>query len=257
LASPKRLPYFEYFLDPKNHQPGIPLDMISYHFYASPKKGETAENWQFSFFAQADGFLGKVRQVEAIRQRLSPGTRTTIDELGVILHKDNAPGDPDKRIPPIYWNAAGALYAYLYVELSKLGIDVVGESQLVGYPTQFPSVTMIDWKNGKPNSRYWVLKLIRDNLGPGDSLMATDSRSAGVKDPDLEVQGYRTETGRKLLLINKRNASRVVKLPREAVNASLDEVDLATGENPPRTTTVNGDTVTLAPFEVAMVRLGP
>ena len=28
--------YFEYFLDHKNHQRGVPLDFISYHFYAIP-----------------------------------------------------------------------------------------------------------------------------------------------------------------------------------------------------------------------------
>src|SRR5665213_601907 len=28
--------YFEYFLNPANHKPGTPLDMISYHFYATP-----------------------------------------------------------------------------------------------------------------------------------------------------------------------------------------------------------------------------
>jgi hypothetical protein len=256
LENPKEgLPRIEYFLDSKNHEPGIPLDMISYHFYASPKTGETADNWQLTFFAQAAGFLDTVHKVEEIRQRLSPTTQTTIDEVGVILPHDNDPGDPVKRIPPIYWNAAGALYAYLYVELSKIGIEVVGESQLVGYPTQFPSVSLIDWKNGKPNARYWVLKLLKDNFGPGDSLVATDSTSANVPDPDLEVQGYQTSSGRKLLLINKRNSPQVVNVPKEAEAATLDEVDLSTGENPPQSTTINGTAVTLAPFEVAVVHL--
>ena len=55
---------------------------------------------------------------------------------------------------------AACEYAYMFMELSKLGIDYIGESQLVGYPgvtsntTQFPDVTMIDWTNGKPNARY-------------------------------------------------------------------------------------------------------
>ena len=68
---------------------------------------------------------------------------------------------------------AGALYAYLFGELRSLGIDVAGESQLVGYPTQFPSVSMVDWTNGKPNPRYWVLKLLKDSFGPGDKLVET------------------------------------------------------------------------------------
>jgi hypothetical protein len=37
LAMPSLRPaYFEYFLDHSNHRPGVPLDMISDHFYASP-----------------------------------------------------------------------------------------------------------------------------------------------------------------------------------------------------------------------------
>ncbi len=37
LAQPSTHPeQFEYFLNPKNHKPGIPLDFISYHFYAVP-----------------------------------------------------------------------------------------------------------------------------------------------------------------------------------------------------------------------------
>ena len=29
-----QLDYFRYFLDRANHAPGVPLDMISYHYYA-------------------------------------------------------------------------------------------------------------------------------------------------------------------------------------------------------------------------------
>src|SRR5215469_16133556 len=37
LAMPSLDPqFFEYFLEHKNHKPGIPLDFISYHFYATP-----------------------------------------------------------------------------------------------------------------------------------------------------------------------------------------------------------------------------
>ena len=172
-GSPSDAPeYFEYFLNPAHHQPGIPLDYISYHFYASPVAGETIDDWQYSFFNQADRFLTTVRFVNQIRDRLSPETKTDTDELGVILPNDNGQvadaSGLSASIPKGYWNAAGALYGYLYINLAKLGVDVIGESQLVGYPSQYPSVSMIDWVNGKPNARYWVLKLIRDNFHPGD-----------------------------------------------------------------------------------------
>ena len=256
LADPSgHLPYFEYFLNSKNHARGVPLDLISYHFYATPAASEGADQWQTTFFKQADNFLGTVRKIQAIRLRLSPSTRTTIDELGVILPNDNNL-DPGDRIPPIYWNAAASLYAYLFVELTKLGIDVVGESQLVGYPTQFPSVSMIDWNNAKPNARFWVLKLLKKNFGPGDLLAATTWQSRDTQNADLEIQAWRTSTGRKFLLVNKRNVPETVLLPDEVSGGRIDEVNLLSAENPAISRTLSATKITLDPFEVAVVHVG-
>lgn len=126
LGNPSANPqWFEYFLDHANHRAGIPLDYISYHFYASPAPSETIDDWQYTFFDQADRFLTAARFINAIRNRLSPETKIDADELGVILPNDN-----DKvadasghiaSIPPGYWNAAGSLYAYLYIGLAKRG----------------------------------------------------------------------------------------------------------------------------------------
>ena len=248
LAMPSLTPkYFEYFLDHNNHRPGIPLDMISYHFYASPGKGQTLEDWQYTFFAEANGFLNSVRYIESIRKRLSPETRTDLDELGVILPTDNTPAD--KVAPPkLYWNLAGSLYAYLFVQLSKLQIDVVGESQMVGYPTQFPSVSMMNWENNKPNARFWVLKLIKDSFHPGDTLVGTEvGREDGVT-----AQAFITPAGHKLLLANQRNRVVEIKLP-DADKASALTVDLATGDGPARSTKPAGGSITLEPFAVTVV----
>ena len=59
--------YFEYFLDPKNHKPGVPLDFISYHFYAVPTADQTPEVEQFTYFDQAEGFLKTVRYVDTMQ----------------------------------------------------------------------------------------------------------------------------------------------------------------------------------------------
>jgi hypothetical protein len=247
LAQPSLVPkYFEYFLDHKNHQPGIPLDIISYHFYASPGKGQTIDQWKYTFFDQADGFLNTVRYVEQIRKRLSPETRTTLDELGVILPTDNKPED---KIPPpdAYWNLAGSLYAYLYMQVSQLQIDIVGESQLVGYPTQFPSVSMMDWRTNQPNARYWVLKLIKDNFHPGDQLVETDSGHE-----DLAAQAYITPAGHKLLLANKRDKAIEISLP-DAEKASALTVDLETGDGPARSVKPASGKIKLEPFSVTVV----
>jgi hypothetical protein len=251
LAKPSDEPhYFEYFLDHAHHQPGTPIDFISYHFYATPGPDETIENWQYTFFDQADEFLSTVRYIEAIRKRLSPATRTNTDELGVILPTDNTPNDDKIVIPDLYWNAAGALYAYLYIGLARQGIDVIGESQLVGYPTQFPSVSMMDWKDGKPNARYWVLKLIHDNFHPGDTLVDTSSDNS-----DLAAQAFTTAGGRNVLLINKRNRTIRVALPAGLELREMMTVDETSGEGSASTSKPTGGTLELAPFAVVVAKV--
>lgn len=251
LAIPSTNPnYFEYFLNHKNHRPGIPLDMISYHFYASPAKEQTIDSWQFTFFDQAAGFLNTVRYIEEIRKRLSPETKTDTDELGVILPTDNKAGD---NVPPpaAYWNLAGSLYAYLYIELSRLQIDVIGESQLIGYPTQFPSVSMMNWENNKPNARYWVLKLLKDSFHPGDKLVETKLNLTDHGE-GVAVQAFVTPSGRKLLLANKRSQATDVSLP-DADKATALTVDEQTGDGPARSVKLDHGVIHLEPFAVTVV----
>jgi hypothetical protein len=252
LAAPGDNPkYFEYFLNPKNHKPGIPLDYISFHFYASPALDETLDGWQHTFFNQARGFLAVTRYILAIRDRLSPNTKIDTDELGVILPTDNTPADKNP-LPGAYWNAAGALYGYLFIELAKQGVDVIGESQLVGYPTQYPSVSMIDYNNGKPNARYWVLKLIKDNFHPGDKMVAEKEGKEG--DPsDVSVQGFITPQGKKVLLVNRTNKEKIVTLSAELQGASSFTVDEATGDEAPRAGKADGANFKLAPFAVTVL----
>ena len=247
MAAPRDNPrFFEYFLNPANHKAGIPLDYISYHFYASPTPLQTIDNWQYTFFDQADGFLTGVKFIESIRKRLSPQTKTDTDELGVILPTDNTPAD--KAAPPAaYWNLAGSLYAYLFIELSRQQIDIVGESQMIGYPTQFPSVSMMNWQNNKPNARFWVLKLLKDTFHPGDKLVETT-----ITSPDLDAQAFVTPTGRKLLLANKRNQEVELALP-DADKASALTVDAETGDGPARAVKPVAGNLKLAPFAVTVV----
>ena len=254
LAAPGANPkYFEYFLNPKNHRPGIPLDYISFHFYASPAKDEGLDQWQHTFFNQANGFLATTRYILAIRDRLSPNTKIDTDELGVILPTDNTPADK-MPLPARYWNAAGALYAFLFVELSKLGVDVIGESQLVGYPTQFPSVSMMDYNNGKPNARCWVLKLIKDNFHPGDKLVAEKEKPEDDDSPsDVMVQGFITPQGKKVLLVNGTNSGKTVTLGQDLQNASALTVDEETGDEAPRAGKPDGANLRLAPFAVTVL----
>ena len=108
---------------------------------------------EHTYWEQADRFLNVVSYINGIRERLSPETKIDADELGSISAEDAEQVKPghvfEKPIPNSYWNLCGAMYAYLYTELAKRGVEVAGESQLVGYPTQFPSVSMVDWETGQ------------------------------------------------------------------------------------------------------------
>ncbi len=164
----------------------------------------------------------------------------------MILPKDNSPGD---SVPPpqAYWNACGSLYAYLFIALSRLQIDVVGMSQLIGYPTQYPSVSMMDWTENQPNARFQVLKLIKDSFHPGDKLVATDMPTG-----DVVGQAYVTVAGRRLLLANKRNRTIEIAVP-DSVHASALMVDETTGDGPARRVKLANGNIALGPFAVAVV----
>jgi hypothetical protein len=227
--------------------------MVSYHFYASPTADQSPEVQQYTFFDQADGFLDVVRYVENIRQRLSPRTKTDIDELGAISGDDRTQSEPGhvvKPIPNSYWNLSAALYAYAFGELARMGIEVVGESQLVGYPTQYPSVSLVDWALNKPNARAWALKLLRENFAPGDKLV-----DSGEENEELFIQGFVAGDGKhKVLLVNKRDRTRVVSIPG-AAGGRVEVVDQQTAFEPPAQGLVRSDEVTLGGLAVAVVTL--
>lgn len=251
LAAPSGDPrMFEHFLDRKNHKPGIPLDMISYHFYATPTADQTPEDQQFTFFDQADRFIATTRYIDAIRQRLSPTTRTTIDEIGSISADDGGQTNPKhvtKPIPDSYWNLSGATYAYVFGNLASLGVDVAGESQLVGYPTQFPSVSMVNWNTGAPNARFRVLELLKTNFHPGDKLSEVNTGT-----PYIYGLGFTDRNGtHKLLLVNKRDREFTLTLP--AGLTEMEYVDQTTRENPPAKQHLNGASLKLRGFAVAVV----
>lgn len=259
LSGPSEAPRtFAYFLDRKNHQPGVPLDYISFHVYATPSGDQTLEDWQYTFFDRANEFISVTRYILQIRDQLSPSTKVMVNEAGAILSGDMTQGEPghvEKPIPPAYWNLGGALYAYLYAELAKLGVDTVGESQLVGYPSQFPSVTMIDWTTGKPNARFAVLELIKNNFGPGDDLPLTEVRPNGsLAEADaIDAQAFTRDGHRKLLLINQRNREVAVQLPAECLGAMMQSIGGVSSDIVKQN--VEGNTVRLLPFAVSVVAL--
>jgi hypothetical protein len=238
LAHPEEYPeFFEYFLNHDNHKPGVPLDFITYHFYADAGKDEPKDTWQYSFFRQADAFLDTVKYVETIRKRLSLKTKTDINEIGSINRY--------KPIPDFYWNLSGAMFAYIFGNLSQIGIDVAGESQLVGYPTQFPSVSLLNWKTGEPNARYLVLQLIHKHFGPGDKIIRSD-----IHHPNVYAYPVIGRDGKhRVMLVNKKNKRAAVDLP--ALGKSVEIVDQH--NNKINSRSLNSKKISLDGFAVAVV----
>ena len=244
--------YLTYFLNAKHHKPGIPLDMISYHFYAVPNSDEPPEVHQFTFFNQADKFLEIVGYIETIRKMLSPKTGTMVNEIGTMLPEDWAQTSPDyvlKPIRPAYWNLSAATYAYVFAGLARLGIDAAGESAIPCGPGMWPSISLLDWETARPNARYWVLKLLHDNFAPGDKLVNTR-----ITAPNVYAQAFVTRDGRrKILLVNQRDRAVEIGLP--VTGAREDYVDQTTAFQPPAAAPLTGSILTLRGLAVAVVTL--
>ena len=245
--------FFAYFLNPNNHRPGIPLDMISYHFYAVPNQDEPPEAHQFTFFNQADRFLEIAGYIETLRKALSPKTGTMVNEIGTMLPEDWAQTKPDyvfKPIRPSYWNLSAAVYAYVFAGLARLGIEDAGESGIPAAPGLWPSIAMLDWEAAQPNARFWVLKLIHDNLRPGDKIVETSSEPGYVT-----TQAFVSPSGeRKVLLVNKRDREFEIDLP-EAAGGKVQVIDQTTGSSPPASSNLAGSAFRLGGFGVAVVTL--
>lgn len=259
--------FFEYWLNPKNHRPNIPLDMIAYHFYAFPnadlsKYDATSrsgiEAWQYSFFDQAAGFVERVKYIESIRRRLSPTTQVNLNELGTYIPGEFDASAKDPVIPDAYWNLSAGVFAFLYMELSKQGIDILAQSLLAAGPQLAPSNTMLNWNTGKPNARYHVLKLLNDSFALGDRLVETKV-SGGGPHSDLAAQAFITPNSRKLLLINKRGYPVTVSTKSAGAGAAVQAriVDERSGEDLPRKEAFKEDFISLAPFAVAVITASP
>jgi hypothetical protein len=127
-----------------------------------------------------------------------------------------------------------------------MGIDVAGESQLVGYPTQFPSVSMVDWTTGAPNARFGVLQLLKNNFAPEDKIVESASGTPYV----VSFAVIKPNGARKLLLINKRDRTFNLTVPSDPARVSV--VD-QTSKGVPETLPLSGKTIQLRGLAVAVI----
>ncbi len=266
-VSGSEVPWARYFLEAKNHKPGsLPIAWFTFHNYVDAPNDPAT--WHAKYFtdpakSETDGasarvFVDRIQQVLKIRDELSPNTKVIVDELGTFddvkttEEACRAP-EPYQAFHPLYWNAIGANWAYIFIASERLNLPVFSMSQMIGYPTQCPSISMFDKDTAKPNAHYWVLHLIAQRFSPGAKLFTTTSSSA-----DVEALSAATATERKLLLVNTTGAPVAVNLRKTFAAAGSKPlraafVDGASGEQAPREERVAGEQITLAPFAVAVV----
>lgn len=218
--------YFQYFLNKSNHMAGTdaPVDFVSAHWYGQATRNDTG-TYAGSFFGGADSFINEALELVKIRDASDfPKAKIDFDEVGIIMPGDNDPKLPlDGNLPDIYWNAAGAMYAYIFGKLAPQGVEVLGQSQLAGSPKipewgiplpQYPSVSMLDWRTGLGNARYWVLKLLVENIAVGDTFYSTSVSS----DPHVAFCADVEE-----------NASNPISLECASPDATLEALEVVAG----------------------------
>ena len=101
-----------------------------------------------NIFYQADDFLDEVGEIQTIIAQYT-ATSTTgkkaknyIDEIGCFAPVGTHTMHPSQTL---FWNACGAMYAYLFGHFTVLGIEYAGTSQLMAFPEIKGKVSTEPW----------------------------------------------------------------------------------------------------------------
>eukprot|EP01119_Soliformovum_irregulare_P019149 TRINITY_DN6008_c0_g1_i4.p1 TRINITY_DN6008_c0_g1~~TRINITY_DN6008_c0_g1_i4.p1 ORF type:complete len:350 (+),score=108.80 TRINITY_DN6008_c0_g1_i4:869-1918(+) len=238
--------WFKYFLNSSNHVTGTPIDMITFHYYYVPASRTDPTTFP-EMFPEIDYVIPLVKQIIDWKNEIAPHVLTDMNELGSDL-----PGDPSSMVPfpEIYWNAGAAAFAYAFAKLGGVGVDVLGHSQMVGYPTQYPAVSLVNWTTGAPTAKFSVVGLLKNQISLGDIFVETE----WADQHRVHAQAFVTKEGqKKFLIINKSYQI----IPVDIVGASsmtITFIDPSTGFGPPVTEKASNPIV-LLPFGVVIIQL--
>jgi hypothetical protein len=250
----KVLQWAGYFLDPSNHAADVrdavgAGQFIGYHAYPTAAYPMHSKDDLPKLFAFVDDYVDrKVAAVQAVVERLAPGTVTMLDECGTLGPMFGGLQDPT------YWVASGAYWAYFWTRAAvKYGasVGVVGQSQFADSPDREAGVSMVDWTNGNATAKYWVTRLVIESVAMGDVFRETATNA--TQDVYAQAFTHVPDGSRRVLLINKQNAPTVVEL---AGAASARVVDERTHQGAPREEADLGGAITLGPFATAVVTCG-
>ena len=119
------------FLNRSNHGSSVPpIDYVSIHHYASCKNRTDPSTYTAGFFGGFSEWMKSFKDTAIAARDASsfPDTKLDLNEIGVIMPHDNDPSlGIDANLPDIYWNAAGATYAFVFATLAPLGVEAGAE----------------------------------------------------------------------------------------------------------------------------------
>ncbi|HEX4267661.1 MAG TPA: hypothetical protein VHY36_07230 [Steroidobacteraceae bacterium] len=254
-----------YFLDPRHHAPGTPLDAITLHFYGRYGPWDAQPAQVATTFAQAKAFIGDIGYVSAIRDRLSPPTQVMVDELGTIVGTE-APQVPwPKELSgqiPFHLRLSAAMYAYIYGSFAQMGVASIGQTGMNagvaggGNVGAYVALTMLTPGVGAPNVRYKAARLLMSEFPPGSKVV--DSYT-GIgywgNPPPIYVQAFISPDGkRRVLLVNEQDAPYSVVIPG-AKGARIHDIGDGSEDAPYEERLAASDTITLRGLDVAVLTI--
>jgi hypothetical protein len=202
------------FLDKNEHAEGTPLDAVAYHLYimmmppgmVQPPRHE----WNDLILADMPAKVNEARQSALAIKQTSPSTQIFMNEIGICNTCAQTIGwyNMDSTLgtgPNSTWSNLNAVaHVAIMGELGAAGVDMVGASQLLGWPAgkaagaeaaayasfpvgvpfanksigspyqpqvtangNCPEMSLLSWKDGTGNARYWLLKMLAAGIGNG------------------------------------------------------------------------------------------
>ena len=110
------------------------------------------------------------------------------------------------------------------------------------------------WDTPADGEAWKLFRTLREEGVLQDFERFTERVPSGSDEYQTYVQGFVTPQGRRILLVNRSNAEETATVPAGFEHAQFATVDEATGDDAPRTGTLTGPQLTLAPFAVTVLK---
>jgi hypothetical protein len=205
-----------------------------------------------------------------------------MDEVGILLGCGGVPGQNTVDLlsggnATAWWNIQSMIWAFWIGELGAAGVDMVGASQFVGWPgTLFQpanncaEMSLVDWRTGLGNARFWTMKMLIDGMGHDDKHILDTNVSATTNggSGNVYARGFAAAPGTRwpgptnqAVLLSNMNQSHKNAVTfrglRGATFWSVEHGKSGYDDVPYAQSTAVNDVVELSPLGVALVFVQP